>query len=190
MLAMQYELPLPADYDMGVIRRRVAERGHRLDAFPGLGLKAYLIRERTEAGGRNQYAPFYLWNYLTAAGSFFWGGEGFGGIVASFGRPPVLSWHGIDCRRGPAYGQTGTHATRDTGTLAEDVDPQAAVAALTTETIALASEPDIVIAALAVDPRTWQWMRFALRTAPPAPSTAICWEVLHLSIPELDQMAR
>ena len=46
MHAMQYEIPLPADYDMGIIRHRVATRGSALDDWAGLGVKAYLIRER------------------------------------------------------------------------------------------------------------------------------------------------
>jgi len=62
MYAMQYEITLPADYDMKIIRNRVEKRGHLLDTFPGLGLKAYLIRERgMDDSPINQYAPFYLW---------------------------------------------------------------------------------------------------------------------------------
>ncbi|SCD81378.1 protein of unknown function, partial [Streptomyces sp. SolWspMP-sol7th] len=58
MHAKQYEITLPADYDMGVIRRRVAVGGHVLDDRPGLGLKAYVIRERgVEGSPVNQYAP-------------------------------------------------------------------------------------------------------------------------------------
>lgn len=61
MHAMQYEITLPADYDMGIVHERVAARGRLLDAFPGLGLKAYLVRERGADSPVNQYAPFYLW---------------------------------------------------------------------------------------------------------------------------------
>jgi hypothetical protein len=46
MIAMQYQINLPADYDMGIIRTRVARTGHLLDHYPGLGVKAFLIRER------------------------------------------------------------------------------------------------------------------------------------------------
>ena len=35
MHAMQYEITLPADYDMEIIRKRVATKGHLLDDFPG-----------------------------------------------------------------------------------------------------------------------------------------------------------
>ena len=32
MIAMQYTIALPADYDMAIIRRRIAAKGHLLDA--------------------------------------------------------------------------------------------------------------------------------------------------------------
>lgn len=77
MYAMQYELTLPADYDMGIIRKRVAARGLATDIFPGLGLKAYLILERGVEGSKvNQYAPFYLWTAISGMSRFLWGGAG------------------------------------------------------------------------------------------------------------------
>jgi hypothetical protein len=42
---------------MGIIRERVAAKGHLLDDFPDLGLNAYLMRERGEDSPVNQYAP-------------------------------------------------------------------------------------------------------------------------------------
>lgn len=101
MYAMQYEITLPADYDMGIIRDRVATRGHALDDRGGLGLKTYLIRERGVAGSPvNQYAPFYLWHDVGAMKDFLMGGGGFQGIVRDFGRPPVRHWAGIMLRDG------------------------------------------------------------------------------------------
>jgi hypothetical protein len=47
MLAMQYSFTFPADYDMAIIERRIAENGHRLDGFPGLLFKAYLYARRS-----------------------------------------------------------------------------------------------------------------------------------------------
>lgn len=96
MYAMQYEITLPADYDMKVIRDRVATRGHLMDAYEGLGLKAFLIRERGLDGSPvNQYAPFYLWDDTGGMNRFLWGGGGFGGIVEDFGRPAVDHWTGV-----------------------------------------------------------------------------------------------
>ena len=58
MYAMQYEMALPADYDMEIIRERVRARGALLDAFPGPGLRSYCVRERgIDGSSLNQYAP-------------------------------------------------------------------------------------------------------------------------------------
>ena len=94
MIAMQYRIVLPADYDMGSIRQRIADKGHLLDDFPNLAFKAYLYADRTAAyaqGRENLYAPFYLWHNTEGMNAFL-GSAGFSGVVASFGRPLVRTW--------------------------------------------------------------------------------------------------
>jgi hypothetical protein len=72
---MQYEVTLPADYDTSIDRDRVTRVGHLLDDWDGLGLKAYLLRERGVHGSPvNQYAPFYLWSTVAGMNSPLWGG--------------------------------------------------------------------------------------------------------------------
>lgn len=102
MHAMQYELTLPADYDMDVVRARVARVGHLLDDWEGLGFKTYLMRERGVNGSPvNQYAPFYLWNTVEGMNGFLWGG-GFQGLSNDFGRPSVRQWTGLSYEEGGA----------------------------------------------------------------------------------------
>ena len=94
MIAMQYRIALPADYDMGIIRQRIADKGHLLDDFPNLAFKAYLYADRTRSyaeGHENLYAPFYLWHNTEGMNAFL-GSAGFSGVVASFGRPLVRTW--------------------------------------------------------------------------------------------------
>ncbi len=91
MLAMQYRFTLPADYDMAIVRRRIADVGHRLDACPQLIVKAYLYAQRSEGSAENLYAPFYLWN-SSAGMSDFLTGEGFKGLSQAFGWPRVNHW--------------------------------------------------------------------------------------------------
>jgi len=76
MYAMQYAINLPADYDMQIIRDRVAETGHLMDGFAGLEFKAYLIREKAEGATRNAYAPFYVWRDIDGMRSTCWGERG------------------------------------------------------------------------------------------------------------------
>ncbi|MGV9264626.1 DUF4865 family protein [Kitasatospora sp. NPDC003701] len=185
MHAMQYEITLPADYDMGIVHRRVADKGHLLDDYPGLGLKAYLVRERgQDLSPVNQYAPLYLWRTPEGMNSFLWG-PGFRGLSADFGRPAVRHWLGAGLRRGAADG-TATSATRHLERLPEGGDPAEAVEA------ALASLPDdptLHTAAVAVDPDRWELLRIALWHGPaPAAAPGTRYRVLHLSSPELDRL--
>ncbi|MEW9571921.1 DUF4865 family protein [Rhodanobacter sp. Si-c] len=94
MIAMQYAITLPADYDMAIIRRRIAEKGHLLDDLPGLAFKAWLHAARgdRELPGRdNLYAPFYLWRDGEGMDAFL-GGSGFATLAHDFGRPVVRTW--------------------------------------------------------------------------------------------------
>ncbi|WP_275291433.1 DUF4865 family protein [Amycolatopsis sp. La24] len=173
MYAMQYEIELPAGYD---IEHRVATRGHRTDAFPGLGLKAYLVRD-------NQYAPFYMWADTAGMSRFLWGGGGFDGIVQDFGRPPVHHWTGARCLPGPARATAPTFATRRVGQFSEDIDRELA------EVAQLSQNPAVHTTALAIDPERWETVRFTLWTTIPDEDSDVQYRVLHLSRPEIDQLS-
>ena len=85
MIIQQYAITLPADYDMKIIRDRVAEKGPAFDRFPGLGIKVFMIREKGRFGAEsNQYAPVYLWPSVAPLWEFI-AGDGFKGILESFG---------------------------------------------------------------------------------------------------------
>jgi Domain of unknown function (DUF4865) len=165
---LQYEIRLPTDYDMGIIRHRVATRGSALDEWPGLGLKAYLI-------GAHSYAPFYLWNDAHGMNRFLWGG-GFGNIVRDFGRPPIRQWIGVGFARGPA--SSPTTATRQDVPLPEGASLDEALE----EMAARAQQPDVHSTALAIDPHSWTLTHFTLGGTHPGTR----YEVLHLSAPGLD----
>src|SRR3954465_1245652 len=123
MIAMQYEITLPADYDMQIIRDRVGATGHLLDSYPGLGVKAFLIRQRGVDGSTsNQYAPFYLWADAAGAASFLWSGAGFTAIVRDFGRPVVQTWIGGTARQGPDGYLRPAFALRQKTALATGAD--------------------------------------------------------------------
>jgi hypothetical protein len=188
MLAMQYEISLPADYDMGIIRQRVARAAPVLDAFAGLGLKAYVIREKADGSPVNQYAPFYLWNDVAAMGRFLWGGGGFERILDSFGRPGVRFWTGLGYRPGRAFDVPPKQATRQVDVLSPEVDPIAAVAQARDALEARAEVDGVHSAALAIDPHRWELVRYTLwRDAPEGASESgdeTRYEVLHLSTPE------
>ncbi|MFG2493087.1 DUF4865 family protein [Streptomyces caniferus] len=188
MHAMQYAITLPADYDMQIIRNRVKSRGHLLDDFAGLGLKAYGIRERGVDGSPvNQYAPFYLWADPEAMNRFLLG-DGFRGVVRDFGRPSVQHWQGLFHRPGPAVGTLPHASTRRTETLAEDADVADALAGAVAGHEELATTDGVHTTALALDPRRWELVHFTLWSHASPGSAGDRYEVLHLSAPDTGRL--
>jgi hypothetical protein len=194
MFAMQYEITLPADYDMAIIRRRVAERGHLLDDFPGLGLKTYLIRERGEDGADcNQYAPFYLWPQVQSLLPFVTGA--FKGIIDSFGRVAIRSWVGLDVEIHPGFDRRQvTAVTRQLLPVAPGMnlaDLRRSEAARQDGLVGRNSGP--VLHATALDLERWQLARFALwadaDTVPDATDGPVTrYRVLHVSNPDIGSL--
>ena len=182
MLIAQYSIPLPTDYDMGIIRRRVSEHGAKMDGYPGLGLKAYLIQEKGVRGATvNQYAPFYRWADLSGAATFFFGGQGFGGIVRDFGRPVVRSWVEGTCQVGGDVAQAA-FATRSSSALSPHTDP--------TEAATEAAQVDqsrradgALLSLFGIDLENWETIQFSLWSAEPDPALGDVFEVLHVSEP-------
>ncbi len=160
---MQYRIALPSDYDMGIIRRRVRDRGAATDDFGGLALKAYCVSDSARTGQANAYAPFYLWNTSDGMAEFLLG-DPFAGILASFGRPAVEHWLGVAFTTGRGINAPPRSATRQV----EPVTPSTDLRALRREETARGREaarsPAAHSHAVAVDPATWQLVRFALWT--------------------------
>jgi hypothetical protein len=186
MLLMQYRITLPTDYDMTVVRTRVATTGHLLDAYPGLGVKAFLIREKGVDGSTvNEYAPFYLWADSAGAASFLWSGVGFTAIVRDFGRPRSRGWYRRPRSARRADLTTARYAVRATRTLAVDTDVVAAAAAADEQATTAVQAPGVLLAAYGIDPHAWEQVTFSLHAERPAPvGDAAVFQVLHVSAPE------
>ncbi|TLS39882.1 DUF4865 family protein [Streptomyces montanus] len=190
MHAMQYELTLPADYDMEIIRRRVSRIGHLLDDWGGLGFKTYLMRERGVDGSPvNQYAPFYLWNTVEGMNSFLWGGA-FQGLVGDFGRPSVRQWTGLAYTEGVSAGSTAEVAVRRRRQIQEGVELSEVMEEAVREAERLATLEGAVCAAAVVDPGRWELVHFSLwdHDTPKAPGDV--FRVLHMSAPERGRLPR
>lgn len=188
MQAMQYEITLPADYDMAIIRHRVATKGAMTDDFEGLGLKAYGIRERGVGGSPvNQYAPFYLWASGEGMNRFLWG-AGFGGLSRDFGRPIVRQWTGLAFERGPASDAAPGFATRRIEPIAPDSDATENIEAALVETRERARATTVHSTALAIDTHAWELVHFTLGAGPAPGDGGTAYEVLHLSSPRFDDL--
>ncbi|MFD4553255.1 DUF4865 family protein [Streptomyces sp. NPDC058469] len=174
---------MPGDYDMDIIRGRVARVGHLLDDWDGLGFKTYLLRERGVHGSPvNQYAPFYLWNTVEGMNRFLWGGA-FQGLVNDFGRPDVLQWTGLAYEEGGAAGSPVAVAVRQRQRIAGSGELAAVMEDAVGETRRLAGEDGAVLAAAAVDPHSWELVHFSLWEHDTPKAEGDVFQVLHLSAP-------
>lgn len=182
MIAIQYSITLPADYDMAIIRERVATRGHLLDELPGLAIKAYCVQERGVAGAEvNRYAPFYLWRDTDAMIGFL--RAGFRGVVESFGRPVVEQWVAVATHDALTALTPPSYALRTDTAIPPDAAPHAAIEAALSEHATLASTPGVAFAELALDTRSWTLTRFSLWTTVPVDVRGTTYRVLHVSKP-------
>jgi len=184
MIAMQYSFCLPADYDMTIIRHRVATKGARTDRYPGLVFKAYLVADRSEgpATRENLYAPFYVWEDNEGLNRFL-EDPAFGFLTDSFGWPSIQTWSLWTPRS--ALSATLAEATWATRTVVP-IEPYTNLGELRSAQ----SELDTVTG---FNPSIWSLVQFRLGTGTPpvalVPDTQ-SYKVGHISLGNKFSLAR
>jgi len=182
MIAMQYSIVLPADYDMAIIRERIATKGPLTDDFPGLLFKAFLHASRGVHGAENLYAPFYLWEDADAMNRFLTG-PGFAALTQSFGWPQVRTWSVLHGERAPGVHEA-RGATRTTAAVAPHTDLSALVHAEAELAHAAISREGALASVAAYEPGGWTLVRFQLwREQQAATSGTQAYAVGHVSAP-------
>jgi hypothetical protein len=166
MIAMQYNLTLPADYDMSIVDRRIRDKGPLLDGYPNLLFKAYLRAIKGDLGSRdNLYAPFYVWDRAEGASSFLCG-PGFQAIIRDFGRPSVNTWIVWKASVGEGV-REARFATREIMPIASH-DPldgiQQSECDVATDEVNTRGRLASVVG---FEPTTWSRVRFKLWSTPP-----------------------
>lgn len=85
MIATQYKITLPSDYDMNIIKDRVRNNGFKTDGFDDLVYKFYLVTEKGKNNNlQNSYSPLYLWKDSNGLNKFLFNGY-YDNILNSFG---------------------------------------------------------------------------------------------------------
>jgi len=174
MIAMQYRFALPADYDMAIIDRRIADKGHLMDGFPGLLFKAYLSARKSGPAQDNAYAPFYVWNTVDGMHAFL-NGPGFAGVAQAFGRPSVATWLVWQARCAPGF-EHARFASVERRTIPPGTDLEALRRAET------ADGGRALAAVVGYEPGTWTLVRFRLWDSEPvADAATLVYAVGHVS---------
>lgn len=170
MIAMQYRLAFPADYDMTIIDRRIRDKGPLLDGFPHLRFKAYLSARKHDAdvaSSENLYAPFYLWNQPDGASNFLTG-PGFAQLTKDFGWPSVDMWLVWHSAVAADVGQA-----RFASRQVESISPYRDLTEIKNESIQWAgssSAKGALAVVVGFDPTGWRLVRFQLWRDRPSPS--------------------
>jgi hypothetical protein len=179
-LAMQYGFALPADYDMAIVERRIAEKGPALDGWPGLSAKAYLSARRDANQRDNLYAPFYVWDDAAAMSGFLTG-PGFAGVSDAFGWPEVRVWIVWRARLATDVEQA-KFATREIA----PIEPHAALDELEAqenEAADQAIDRGALAAVAGFEPTTWTCVRFRMWRARPERRDGVAlYDVGHVSL--------
>jgi hypothetical protein len=181
MLAMQYSIPLPHDYDAARIRERVQARSGLFDHHKGLVHKSFLYNAQEQL-----YAPFYVWKDVVEAGKFLQD-DLFKGVIETFRRHRVRSWFVIHME----YGNRGiapTHAMRETDMIAPEERLDHFLGDERQAQQALLRDDNLYMHLVALDADRWEILRFSLWKdkaccARPASDSFSCYDVLHVSTP-------
>ncbi|MBM6581690.1 DUF4865 family protein [Microvirga sp. BT689] len=166
MIAMQYSLSLPADYDMGIIDRRIRDKGSLLGEFPNLKFKAYLRAAKGDLGSHeNLYAPFYVWDKADGASDFLCG-PGFQTLANDFGWPSVRTWIVWQACVDPAFRQA-KFATRDIFPIEPHARLDQVQRREVDEAMNAVSSRNAFASVAGFEPTTWTRIRFRLWTTLP-----------------------
>lgn len=182
MLAMQYTIQLPTNYDTKAIHKRVNARSSLFDAHEGLAHKSFLYNDKDKI-----YAPFYIWKDVGSARNFLLD-DLFKGVVDTFSRPRARSWLVMHS----CYGNreiTPTFARRE----ADIVPPEEPLADYVQRDLKIQEElqqhPDLYMHILAVDSDRWEMSHYSLwkdkdSATKPASDSYVTYDVLHVSEPK------
>jgi Domain of unknown function (DUF4865) len=188
MFAMQYSHRLPADYDLNIIRARVAQRGPLWDDTQGLIFKLFALQQRNQHGATgNVYASIYLWFDSDAVVRFLMG-ERFQAVIDAFGRPQIETWLPLDARNGSASKALTVY--RQERQIDAGVDRVALHAEETELNRRIAARADTVAVWAALDLNAWRLIRITLSSAQPdAARGGVIYDVLYAAQPERKRLA-
>ena len=181
MLAMQYSIPLPPNYDSALIHERVNARRGLFDGHAGLVHKSFLYNRK-----EHLYAPFYIWKDVTEARDFLLD-ELFHGVIETFSRHRVRSWFVVSMQQ-PSRSFMPTYALREVDIIPPENRIDAFLKQEQHAQASLLQDPNLSMHAIAIDADRWEILRFTLwkdraSAAKPYGDSVVGYDVLHVSTP-------
>lgn len=182
MLAMQYSIQLPLNFDAQQVQQRVSARRGLFDGRDGLVHKSFLFSERDHL-----YAPFYVWQDLEQAQGFLLD-ELFQGVSETFTRQRVRSWFVLAMEYGDRTITPGI-ACRESDPIPPEMRLDQFVEQEKSHQEQLVGADGLYMQLVALDADRWEIMRFGLwenekSMRKPHGDCAQLYQVLHISEPE------
>jgi len=181
-LLLQYETPLPDDYDIKGVRERISEVAPVFDRMPGILVKFYALNARPDAP-TNEYVSTYIWHDPVVLREFL-EGDRFGNYSDVFARPSARTWllHDI----------TGDFdAVQETRFLLKQIvgiPRKAKVGRFLESRREREAPPSTLVRAIALDAVTWDLVELtALKERPDLNGTvnAHLYNIVHVSKPSV-----
>jgi hypothetical protein len=187
MIIAHYAHRLPADYDLSIMRKRAASRGHLFDAVPELYFNAFLLRERGRYGAiQNEYSAVYLWRKDEGFRNFLVDGRT-KSITDTFGRPQIETRFVLDALKGS--GQVARFLYKQQQAIAHDADLTSAFTDEIARNGEAAQEAGVVASAVGVDAKNWTFTRVVLSEREPSGARGEeAYQILYLAKPLLDTL--
>jgi Domain of unknown function (DUF4865) len=187
MVIVHYAHRLPADHDLGALRRWLKERGVVWDKVPELYFKAFLLREAGRFGAiANSFASLYLWQQDKAFRDWLMRG-GYKVVTDTIGRAQIETLFALDAFRGEAG--EARFLYRDDITIPLDADLTDAFAREIELARERATQPDVISTVVGLDPDNWKFVRVLLSEAEPdTREPGVAYQIAHLSRPLLDKL--
>jgi len=188
MLAMQYSIQLPQNYDDNLILQRVEQRRSAFDGLYGMEHKAFLYNRDDKL-----YAPFYVWENLQQARDFLLD-ELFQGVIQSFNRPRVRDWVVLE----QSYGNRALEpqfALREVDRIPPEEDLPRLLKQEQRNQQELLADPNLYYHLVAFDPDRWELVRYHLwrdRDSAAKAASGDCvqsYDVLHVTKPRMPKAA-
>lgn len=175
MIAMQYRINLPSDYNMKIIKDRVQNNGFKTDGFDDLLFKCYLIQEKGIDGFENSYSPLYLWKDCNGMNKFLFDGY-YDNIIGSFG------WQNVSIGIPLLIEQTDDFSSSQYVTeITNEISPNATMADIKKTILDFPIQDDNFTCKLCIyNPDKWNYSVFCFYKQHPNIEANI-YKILHIS---------
>jgi Domain of unknown function (DUF4865) len=178
-ILMQYETPLPDDFDMEQIRVRARKLAPRFDHYRGLIYKLYGVNDTRDAAV-NEYTSIYLWNRPKPMRDLL-EGDLFDNYSQAFARPNVRLWLIHD-----VFGDSPSlSGARFAIRRIVSIPRQMKVGTFLGNWVQRERRPDAILQAIGLDPYHWQLADFSVWSERPQPvDFGHSYSLVHVSLPD------